>query len=416
LEDRKGSRSWKGVVRKAERIKDYGEKDMNLVVEMCYRFSIMPIKSFEFNLRELGGAMGDFGTLFSLAIGYIYVCGLNPSGFLVMMGLANIVTGLVYKLPMPIEPMKVLAIVAIAQHWSPSMVYASGFGMGVIWILFAITGLVEWLAKATPPSVLRGIQTSLGVLLAVEAVKLLSTGWIIGLVSLLIVLVLQRNRYAPAAVVLMVLGLAVMLAKGDLRNLPAPDFSLPPFTTFTLQEVWDTLLLAGFAQIPLTITNATIATAALLATYWPDRPVTVRKLSWNQGIMNVIVPFLGGMPMCHGAGGLAGQYYFGARTGGANILEGVIEISLGLFLSASIAGLFSVFPEAIIGAMMFMVGIELMKFTRDVRLGKDLIPLGVTLVVSLSANMAYGFLAGLAAHYLMPLVFRSGSSRRDREH
>ena len=351
--------------------------------------------------------MGDFGTLFPLAIGYIYVCGLNPSGFLVMMGLANIVTGVVYRLPMPIEPMKVLAIVAIAQHWTPSMVYASGFGMGLVWILFAITGLVGWMAKVTPPSVIRGIQAALGVLLAIEAVKLLSTGWALGIISILIVLAMRKNRYAPAAVVLMVLGIAIMFGEGAIRNIAAPGFSLPPITTFTSREVWDTLILAGFAQIPLTITNATIATAALISSYWPDKPVTVRKLSWNQGIMNTILPFLGGMPMCHGAGGLAGQYYFGARTGGANILEGLIEISFGLFLSASIAGLFSVFPGAIIGAMMFMVGIELMKFVRDVQIGKDMIPLGITLIVSVSTNMAYGFLAGLAGHYLLPLIFRN---------
>ena len=103
----------------------------------------MKIKSFEFNLRELAGSMGDFGTLFPLAIGYIAVCGLDPAGFLVMMGVANIVTGLVYRLPMPIEPMKVLAVVAIAQSWSPSMIYASGFGMGIVWLLFGITGLLH---------------------------------------------------------------------------------------------------------------------------------------------------------------------------------------------------------------------------------------------------------------------------------
>ncbi len=92
----------------------------------------MKYRSFEFNLRELAGSMGDFGTLFPLAIGYIVVNGLNPAGFLVMMGVANIVTGIVYHLPMPIEPMKVLAVVAIAQGWSPSMIYASGFGMGLV--------------------------------------------------------------------------------------------------------------------------------------------------------------------------------------------------------------------------------------------------------------------------------------------
>lgn len=368
----------------------------------------MKIKSFEFNLRELAGSMGDFGTLFPLAIGYIYVCGLDPAGFLVMMGLANLATGLVYRLPMPIEPMKVLAVVAIAQNWTPSMIYASGFGMGVIWLFFAVTGLVERMANVTPPSVVRGIQAALGVLLAVEAVKLMSGGWVLGILSVAVVLLLRDNRYAPAAVVLMVLGAAVMFAEGKLQDIAAPAFSLPPVTTFTPQEVWDTLLLAGFAQIPLTITNATIATAALISTYWPDKPVTARRLSWNQGIMNTVLPFFGGMPMCHGAGGLAGQYYFGARTGGTNIIEGAIEISLGLFLSAAIAGLFSSFPAAIVGAMMLMVGIELTLFAKDVRIGKDMIPLGVTLVVSLSTNMACGFLAGIASHHLVSRFFRGG--------
>jgi len=143
----------------------------------------MKIKSFEFNLRELAGSMGDFRTLFPLAIGYIVVCGLNPAGFLVMMGITNIVTGLIYRLPMPIEPMKIIAIVAIAQHWTPSMVYASGFAIGIIWIILAITGIIDWIAKVTPNSVIRGIQITLGILLAMEAYKMISTWWLMGIVS-----------------------------------------------------------------------------------------------------------------------------------------------------------------------------------------------------------------------------------------
>jgi len=361
----------------------------------------MKIKSFEFNLRELAGSTGDFGTLLPLAMGYIYVCGLNPAGFLVMMGLANIVTGLVYRLPMPIEPMKVLAVAAIAQHWTPSMVQASAFGMGVAWIIFAVTGIVGWIAKITPPSVIRGIQAALGIMLAIEAAKLLLTGWLLGIISILVVIVLRNNRYAPAGVVLMALGMAVIYVKGGFQDIAAPAFSIPPVNSVSLDEAWDTMVIAGFAQIPLTITNATIATAALIAAYWPGRQVTVRNLSWNQGIMNMAAAFFGGMPMCHGAGGLAGQYYFGARTGGANIIEGLLEISLGLFLSASIAGLFSVFPAAVIGAMMLMVGIELVMFTVETKTRMDVIPLAVTVIVSLSTNMALGFLAGIAAHRLV---------------
>jgi MFS superfamily sulfate permease-like transporter len=354
------------------------------------------IGSFEFNLRELAGAMGDFGTLFPLAIGYIVVCGLNPAGLLVMMGLTNVVTGLVYRLPMPVEPMKVLAVVAIAQQWNPSMVYASGFAMGVLWLLMAVTGLMGWVARVTPRSVIRGIQISLGVLLALQAFEMMASGWVLGLVSILIVLLLRKSPFAPAAIVLVLLGMAIMLIRGDFQPMAAPVFSLPSLTTFSLQESWQSLVAAGFSQMPLTATNAVIATAVLIREYWPDRPVSEKTLSFNMGIINLVTPWFGGMPLCHGAGGLAGQYYFGARTGGANIIEGLLEIAMGLFLANSIAALFAAFPVAIVGAMMFLVGIELTKFARDVRWGPDLLPLGVTVGVSLLSNMAFGFLAGVA--------------------
>ncbi|NMC93544.1 MAG: hypothetical protein GYA68_03400 [Syntrophorhabdus sp.] len=364
----------------------------------------MKIKSFEFNLRELAGSMGDFGTLFPLAIGYIAVCGLNPAGFLVMMGVANIVTGLLYRLPIPIEPMKVLAVVAIAQHWEPSMVYASGFGMGIVWTVFALIGVMKWIAKVTPDSVIRGIQVALGIILAIEAIKMISTWWVIGVLSIITGLVLGRNRYAPAAIVLMALGLVIMIVKGQFNLVESPRLTLPIITGFSPREVWQSFLQAGLAQIPLTATNAVIATSALIKSYWPEKPVSESRLSLNMGIMNLILPFFGGMPLCHGAGGLAGQYYFGARTGGANIIEGLIEIAMGLFLAGSIAGLFSVFPVAIIGAMMFLVGVELVKFARGIHWDTDIIPMGTTLIVSLLTNMAYGFLSGFVVYYLIKSI------------
>jgi MFS superfamily sulfate permease-like transporter len=358
------------------------------------------IGSFEFNMREMAGAMGDFGTLFPLAIGYIVVCKVDPAGLLVMMGLTNILTGLAYRLPMPVEPMKVLAVVAIAQQWRPSMVYASGFAMGILWLLMAATGLISWLAKITPRSVIRGIQVALGVLLAIQAFEMMSKRWALGLVSVLIVLLLRKSRYAPAAVVLVVLGVAIMVVHGDFQQVAAPQFSLPSLAAFSLRESWQSLLQAGFSQLPLTATNAVIATSVLIKEYWPDHPVSEKKLSFNMGVINLVAPWFGGMPMCHGAGGLAGQYYFGARTGGTNIIEGVLEIAMGLFLAGSIAALFAAFPTAIVGAMMFLVGIELTKFAKDVRWGPDLLPLSSTVIVSLVSNMAFGFLAGLVVDWI----------------
>jgi xanthine/uracil/vitamin C permease (AzgA family) len=321
-----------------------------------------------------------------------------------MMGVANIVTGLLYRLPIPIEPMKVLAVVAIAQHWEPSMVYASGFGMGIVWTVFALIGVMKWIAKVTPDSVIRGIQVALGIILAIEAIKMISTWWIIGVLSIITGLVLGRNRYAPAAIVLMALGLVIMIVKGQFNLVESPRLTLPIITGFSPREVWQSFLQAGLAQIPLTATNAVIATSALIKSYWPEKPVSESRLSLNMGIMNLILPFFGGMPLCHGAGGLAGQYYFGARTGGANIIEGLIEIAMGLFLAGSIAGLFSVFPVAIIGAMMFLVGVELVKFARGIHWDRDIIPMGTTLIVSLLTNMAYGFLSGFVVYYLIKSI------------
>jgi MFS superfamily sulfate permease-like transporter len=142
--------------------------------------------------------------------------------------------------------------------------------------------------------------------------------------------------------------------------------------------------------------------------------VTVRQLSFSTGMMDTVSAFFGGMPLCHGAGGLAGQYYFGARTGGTNILEGAIEISLGLFFASSIAVLFAAFPSAILGAMLLMVGVQLVMLAKDMTRVTDLVPLAATVAVSVLTNMAYGYLAGLAVYHVSRFV-RGKWSRSDKE-
>ncbi|MBN2720778.1 MAG: putative sulfate/molybdate transporter [Proteobacteria bacterium] len=360
----------------------------------------MRLGDFEFNLRELAGSMGDFGTLFPLAIGYIAVCGMDPAGLLVMMGLANIATGMVYRLPMPIEPMKVLAVMAIAQVWSPAMIYASAFAMGIIWVFIALTGAMRIMTRITPRSVVRGIQVSLGILLGLQSLKMIHPQWLLGALSIAVVLLFRKSRYFPAALLLMAMGVGIMAFKGDFSGVKGIGLALPGVSLFPPGHVWESLVRAGFAQVPLTVTNAVIATSALISQYWPDKPVSEHKLALNMGIMNLTVPFFGGMPLCHGAGGLAAQYYFGARTGGANIIEGLIEIFMGIFLAGSIATLLAVFPEAIIGAMMLMVGIEMVKFARDLSGWPHIAPAAATVIVSVGTNMALGFAAGLAVHHM----------------
>jgi len=357
-------------------------------------------RDFEFNLQELAGSMGDFGTLFPLAIGFIAVNGLDPAGLFVMMGLTNIAIGLVYRLPMPLQPKKVIAVAAIAQRWPPSRVYASGLGLGITWFILVFTGLLRKVIQLTPLFVVRGIQLALGVMLAWEGFKMMRPDPLLGLVAIVIVLTLRENRYAPAAMVLMLLGVGIVAWRGELGRSLDLAFTLPPLTIPRLGELGQAMLLAGFAQIPLSITNAVIATAALIRDYFPEKAVSERKLMLNMGIMNVVGAFFGGMPMCHGAGGLAGQYYFGARTGGASILEGLIEVFLGLFLSKSVANLLKAFPMPLVGGMMLLVGIELGRVVVKLRGWKLWLAL-VTAAVSVVTNMALGFVAGLAVAYLV---------------
>ena len=369
------------------------------------------IGSFEFSAREFAGSLGDLGTLLPLAIGYIAVCKMNPTGLLVTMGVVNIVMGVLYRLPMPLQPMKVLAIMAIAQAWSPEKIYTSGLVMGVVWLLMSVTGAITWVARWTPRTVVLGIQISLGVMLAIRGVDMMAgSWWLLGIASVVLGILLRKNRFAPAAVVLVLLGLVIMGFKGELGHVTGLGFFLPPLTMFDPREIWPALRDGGLAQIPLTATNAVIATSALISRYWPQRRVTERQLSLNMGVMNVVLPFFGGMPLCHGAGGLAGQYYFGARTGGTNIMEGTVTILLGLVLAGSIAGLFAAFPMAIVGGMLFLVGMELVKFGRKLRFGRELIPVAFTVLGAVLLNMAVGFAVGILVHYLM---FRGSRNRKE---
>ncbi len=363
-------------------------------------------RDFEFNLRELGGALGDFGTLFPLAIGYIAVNDLDPAGLFVMLGLTNVALGLIYRLPMPLQPKKVIAAVAIGQGWSPSLVYASGFGMGLTWFFLIFTGLLRKLIAWTPSFLVRAIQLALGLTLGWQGLRLMAPSPLLGLLAIVIVLLLRRNRHAPASVVLIALGVGIAAWRGELGGLRLA-FTLPPLTFPSLADVWQAMLLAGFAQIPLSVTNAIMATAATIRDYFPEKAVSERKLMFNMGVMNLAASFFGGMPMCHGAGGLAAQYYFGARTGGTPIMEGLIEVAIGLFLSRSIADVMTAFPMALVGGMLLLVGIQLGAPVFTLR-GWGLVLALATAAVAAATNIGIGFVAGLGLSYLVRALRRRG--------
>lgn len=356
---------------------------------------------FRFGLQEWGGAVGDFGTLVPFVVGLITICGLAPAGLLVTLGLANVATGLLFRLPIPIQPMKALAAMAIAGVWSSDKVHTAALVMGGLWLLLGASRALRTLGRWTPDPVVRGIQLALGITLALQGARWIAGGWWLGLGALALILLCQLTRRVPASLAAIGLAVLVMALRGDLVGLPGPALSLPQLTLPDLGLVWPSLRDGGLAQIPLTITNSVIATAILLRRWFPGREVSERKLALSVGFLNAALPLLGSMPLCHGAGGLAARYRFGARTGGANLIEGTLELTAGLVFSAALATLLVAFPMPVLGAMMLLVGLELAKFGRELRLDWGLVPALTTVVGTLVANIAVGFAAGLLVHYLL---------------
>jgi len=369
-----------------------------------------PGRRLEFSLKELSGAMGDWGTLLPIAISFMAINEMHPSHFMVVFGVTNIVTGIVYRLPMPLQPMKAVAAAAIAGQWSADLISATALSMGIFWLLLGLSDGVQTLIQRVPHSVTRGIQLALGIVLGWSGVMMVvEHRWWLGLIVLALIVILNRRATrSPTAVIVVGLGLFLMLYEGTLL-VPLSGMTFPHFAWPDPRLAWEGFIRGGLAQIPLTLANAVIACCALVREYFPQRHVPERRLMLNTGVMNIGASLVGGFPMCHGAGGLASHYYFGARTGGANVMEGALEVILGIFLGTALLSVFVSFPMAILGAMLIMVGIELGQFSK--RLHRSEWPAAaVTVILGVAFNLGVGFLGGLVAHGLYNRFARMGSS------
>jgi len=358
------------------------------------------VKGFEFSIREFAGSLGDFGTLIPFTVGYIVICGFNPTGLLIGIGLTNIILALIYKLPLPVQPKKVIGSVALAEKWSISRVLGAGFSVGLVWVMISFSTRLCNLLEKIPHSLVRGIQLGLAFTLAIAAAEMVNENIILSAVLIIIAFLLLKNRFVPSSIFLVLFGFVYSVVIGSLiLSKVDVGFSLPKISLFTLDDMVYGFIYAGFAQLFLTLTNAVVATVALVHDLFPDRnDVTPRNLIQNMGAMNVAMPFIGGMPLCHGAGGLAAQYLFGARTGGAILMEGLLEISLGLFFSDSLVTIFTSFPMFVVGVMLLMTSFELGRVSFKIEREKDVFVMLVTAILSTVFNIAIGFLCGLLTY------------------
>lgn len=356
-----------------------------------------------YDRSEWAGAFGDLGTLLPFVIGYISIVGIDPLGILLTFGVFLIVCGLYYKTPFPVQPMKAIGGAAIAQSTlvTPNMVWGAGLFTGLFWLVLGLSGALKVVSEIASKPVIRGIVLGLGISFIMRATTLMREDFLIALVALVLTFVLLSNKYVPAMFALLLFGVAVTLIQvpGSLPELAAirPNFQLPQFSlgTLTMRELLTGIFILAIPQIPLTLGNAVIATTAENNRLFPDRPVSEKKVAVSKGIINLIAPVIGGVPVCHGAGGMAAQVRFGARTGGSIVILGGCLLALGLFFSDSVLLIFGMIPSAVLGVILFFAGVELAMSARDVGPGKeDFYILLVTAGFSLW-NVGIGFLAGL---------------------
>jgi MFS superfamily sulfate permease-like transporter len=371
-----------------------------------------------YNRAEFAGAFGDLGTFIPFVVAYITINKIDPVGILVAFGLFKIYVGLLFKTPMPVQPMKAIGASAIANPAgiTHGMIWGSGIFTAVFWTIMGLTGAVDWLAKITTKPIMRGIMLGLGISFAIEGLGMMrdnSIPWMqdiglpLAILGLVVTFILLSSQRIPAMLLLLAIGIG-------------SSFIIDPSLTSQLGQVqlgfrlpeptwgkisWNDLLLGslilGIPQAPLTLGNAILGVVGENNQLFPNRKTTAKWVALDHGLMNFVSAAIGGIPMCHGAGGLAGHVRFGARTGGALVILGVIVLFLGLFMSDSVALLFGMIPKAILGVILFFTGLELASTIRDIGSRKEdvyvmLVTAGIAIV-----NMGVGFVAGVVLFYAL---------------
>ena len=369
----------------------------------------MRILGNDYDKAEFAGAFGDLGTLVPFVVGYITLNRMDPLGVLVALGVFKIFAGLYFRTPMPIQPMKAIGGMAIAHAstTTPGMIWGAGIFTGIFWLLMGLTGAVTWIEKITAKPVVRGIMLGLGLSFIMEGLGMMRTQPLVAIGGACLTLLLLTSRRYPAILALLVYGIIVAFItnpglSSDLSHISIrfrwPEVGIP---RISWNELVAGFIFLGLPQAPLTLGNAIIGSAAENNQHFPDRPVTARKISIDHGIMNLASPFLGGIPVCHGAGGMAGHIRFGARTGGSLVILGLIILVTGLFLSDSVSLILQVFPRSVLGVILLFAGVELSLVIKDVRLKKEnLFVLVVTAGVAMW-NMGVAYLAGLILYYAL---------------
>jgi SulP family sulfate permease len=360
---------------------------------------------------DLSGAFADLGTFLPIVIGVLTLQEVDPTGLLIGFGLFALVVAAVYRRPIPIQPMKVVAAIVITQSLDAPSIAATGFLLGFTVALLSLFGILDLLARKIPTSVMSGIQLGVGLMLAWAGIGLIYEDLWSGILATGVLLLLLATPLKPFAAVIIVIG-ACLWSLSTAQN-PVTELSLALHTPHWTDFGWQQLTLSAqtilLPQLSLTLTNAIIATAAIAGHYFPEdkQRITPTRLGFTTGIVNMLLAPFGAFPMCHGAGGLVVQHRFGARTWLAPSLFGITMLTLGLLFGPQALQILLLIPLAAVGALLIYAGLDLAwhkSLTTSPPL--DLSVILLTGICCAAMNVAAGLLIGwgwfLIGRYFFP--------------
>jgi sulfate permease, SulP family len=385
---------------------------------------------FRIGLGEVTGAVADLGVMVPLVTALILVNGLDAGAVLVCAGLLVIATGIVFRIPFPVQPLKALTAVAVAQQLSPGVIHAAGLEIAAVLLLLSVRHVADVVARVFMKPVVRALQLGVGVLLVVTSIKLVVNPpeifsgtpaapwpWILMIAAFVGVVVAARTRHYWVALCVLAAGAAAATTSAS-PHVGGPSFSFPDVQLPAAGAFASAFFLLVVPQLPLTFGNAVVAVNDLAHEYLSAAAsrVSPSRVCLSAGIGNTVSGLLGGMPMCHGAGGLTAHVRLGARSAGMNLLLGASLLLLGLFFAAQIVVILGMLPVWGLAAFLAYAGLRHAWLVSDLR-GVDL----VLAVVAGALGAWFGNLAitaGLALlvvhgrRAISPLTARAGTLDR----
>lgn len=369
---------------------------------------------------EAAGAVADLGVMVPLVAALVLVNGLDPGSVLLIAGLLVLASGTVFGVPFPVQPLKALTAVAVAQRLAPDVIHGAGLEIGVFLLLLSIRRVADTIAKAFTKTVVRALQLGVGVLLVLAAERLvrqppsvfvgtppspwpmlLAAGAFVGVVAA------ARRRWYAVALALLAGGVlsVILVARPDLGG---PSVHLPSLALPRPGAMATAFFLLVIPQLPLTFGNAVVATSDLAHEYFGSaaRAVTPSRICLSAGLGNVFSAVAGGMPMCHGAGGMTAHYRLGARSAGMNVLLGGTFITAGLFFGRQVLTVLGLLPVWVLAAFLAYAGLRHAFLCLDLRRWALGLAVAAGLVGALSANLALTAGMAIALDHGGRLAFR----------